>query len=175
MLRLWISMAMVAATSALAQLRPGEVPVEGLPSNVVKRVLVGWDAPTANEDGSPLTDLAGYRVYWGATSGVYSAVSPLVPAETNAPPAEGVTTGLYAIAFTNRNEAFLAVTALDTSGNESDFSEELHWLGNVPGRILRLDVEESDDLSATNWTGVGFFRLRIRPEGGSEVVDASGG
>ena len=25
-----------------------------------------WDPPAANEDGSPLTDLAGYKVYYGA-------------------------------------------------------------------------------------------------------------
>jgi hypothetical protein len=28
-----------------------------------------WDAPTTNADGTPLTDLAGYRIYYGTTSG----------------------------------------------------------------------------------------------------------
>jgi hypothetical protein len=29
------------------------------------QVTIGWDPPTDNVDGSPLTDLAGYRVYFG--------------------------------------------------------------------------------------------------------------
>jgi hypothetical protein len=29
---------------------------------------LSWSAPTQNEDGSPLTELAGYRVYYGASS-----------------------------------------------------------------------------------------------------------
>ena len=31
-----------------------------------------WDAPTTNADGTPLTDLAGYKVYYGPSSGNYS-------------------------------------------------------------------------------------------------------
>ncbi len=30
-----------------------------------------WTPPTTNTDGSPLTDLAGYRVYWGTSAGNY--------------------------------------------------------------------------------------------------------
>ncbi len=32
---------------------------------------LSWTAPTHNEDGTLLTDLAGYRLYWGTTSGNY--------------------------------------------------------------------------------------------------------
>jgi hypothetical protein len=31
-----------------------------------------WAAPTQNDDGSPLTDLASYRVHWGTTSRNYT-------------------------------------------------------------------------------------------------------
>lgn len=31
-----------------------------------------WTAPTENSDGSALTDLAGYKVHYGASSGSYS-------------------------------------------------------------------------------------------------------
>ena len=34
-------------------------------------VTLSWTAPTENEDGSPLEDLAGYRIYWGTTPGEY--------------------------------------------------------------------------------------------------------
>ena len=32
---------------------------------------ITWIAPTTNIDGSPLTDLAGFKVYYGTTSGYY--------------------------------------------------------------------------------------------------------
>ncbi len=31
-----------------------------------------WTAPTTNSDGSPLTDLAGYNLYYGTSSGNYT-------------------------------------------------------------------------------------------------------
>ena len=31
-----------------------------------------WQQPTINEDGTPLTDLAGYKIYYGTSSGVYT-------------------------------------------------------------------------------------------------------
>ena len=34
-------------------------------------VTLNWTAPTQNEDGSALTDLAGYKIYWGTTPGSY--------------------------------------------------------------------------------------------------------
>ena len=34
-------------------------------------VTLNWMPPTQNEDGTSLTDLAGYRIYWGTTPGSY--------------------------------------------------------------------------------------------------------
>jgi hypothetical protein len=34
-------------------------------------VTLSWTPPTQNTDGSALTDLAGYKVYWGTTQGSY--------------------------------------------------------------------------------------------------------
>jgi hypothetical protein len=31
-----------------------------------------WQQPTTNEDGTPLTDFAGYKIYYGTSSGVYT-------------------------------------------------------------------------------------------------------
>jgi len=33
---------------------------------------LSWSAPATNSDGSPITDLAGYRVYYGTASGFYT-------------------------------------------------------------------------------------------------------
>ena len=32
---------------------------------------LSWTGPSENEDGSPLIDLAGYKLYWGTTPGIY--------------------------------------------------------------------------------------------------------
>ena len=32
---------------------------------------LSWTPPTTNTDGSPLTNLAGYKVYWGPSQGTY--------------------------------------------------------------------------------------------------------
>lgn len=34
-------------------------------------VTLSWTAPTQNEDGSALTNLAGYKIYWGTSPGTY--------------------------------------------------------------------------------------------------------
>jgi len=77
-----------------------------------------WNAPTTNEDGTTLTDLAGYRVYTcpaapcskanGTILGTVTAPSPT--------PAAGVTAS-FPIPHGQRGVAF--VTAFDTTGNES--------------------------------------------------------
>jgi hypothetical protein len=33
---------------------------------------LSWTPPTQNEDGTALTDLAGYKLYWGTTPGIYT-------------------------------------------------------------------------------------------------------
>ena len=80
-------------------------PVEGIVYDGPNTRLV-WQVPPENEDGSPLTDLAGFRVYCGLgnrTVGPTETIWPIHPALT----------GLIAC----------AVTAIDTSGNESVVSE----------------------------------------------------
>lgn len=34
-------------------------------------ITVSWTAPVVNADGTPLTDLAGFRIYWGTREGDY--------------------------------------------------------------------------------------------------------
>jgi hypothetical protein len=40
-------------------------------STATGTALLSWLPPTENTDGSPLTNLAGYVVYWGTASGNY--------------------------------------------------------------------------------------------------------
>jgi hypothetical protein len=74
--------------------------------------LVTWQAPTTNADGSPLTDLAGYRIYYGRFSGMYTGVVDV-----------GNVTS-FRVENLLRTRYFFSVTAYDRSGNESAFARE---------------------------------------------------
>jgi hypothetical protein len=73
-----------------------------------------WRAPTQNVDGTPLTDLAGYRVYWGLSSRSYSGSYTI-----NSP-----TTTQWE-ATVSPGEYYFALTALDHENNESGYSNEV--------------------------------------------------
>jgi fibronectin type 3 domain-containing protein len=74
---------------------------------------IAWTAPRFNEDGTTLTDLAGYKVYRGTTSGTYGTVVDV-----------GFTTQ-YALPVLARGTYYFRATAYDEVGNESDYSNEL--------------------------------------------------
>jgi len=75
-------------------------------------VTLSWSPPTENTDGTALTDLAGYRIYWGTTSGSYpNSVSIENP---------GVTT--YVVENLVPGTYEFVATSYNTSGVESDYS-----------------------------------------------------
>ncbi len=76
-------------------------------------VILTWEAPTTNEDGTALTDLAGYKVYYGQGSGNY-----------NYSVGNGNNIGVSISNLTTGTWCF-AVSSYDTSGNESEFSDEV--------------------------------------------------
>jgi uncharacterized protein YfaP (DUF2135 family) len=80
--------------------------------------MLMWDAPSTNTDGSPATDLAGYKIYYGTAPGTYTA-SIDVGNTTSIPVATLSSSvpspGLY----------YISVTAYDTSGNESIYSNTI--------------------------------------------------
>lgn len=73
---------------------------------------LSWQAPTQNEDGSPLTNLAGYRIAYGQSA---SSLSRTIDV-TNA----GLTT--YVINNLTSGTWYFAVKAYTSSGVESDLS-----------------------------------------------------
>lgn len=82
-----------------------------------------WTAPKTNADGTVLTDLAGYKIYYGTISGNYTEVKDVgIPSCS--------TTGdnrecSYTLEDLSPGTWYFAVTAYDTSGNESDYSNEV--------------------------------------------------
>jgi len=77
-------------------------------------INLAWDAPTTNVDGSPLTDLAGYKVYVGTAPGTYGTSVNV-----------GNVTTYILSGLTSGQTYYIAVTAYDYDNNESDYSNEV--------------------------------------------------
>ena len=77
-------------------------------------VMVSWLAPTENEDGTPLVNLAGYRIRFGQQSGNYTSTINV----DNPGLATYVISGLAAGTY------YLVLSAVNTSGGESSYSNE---------------------------------------------------
>ena len=77
-------------------------------------ITLSWQAPLRNSDGSLINDLAGYKVYYGFEPRIYTGMR-FVKDQTICVIDE----------LPGNTTLHLAVTTFDTSGHESDFSEEL--------------------------------------------------
>ena len=88
---------------------------------------LSWEAPKTNADGSPLTDLAGYRVYTVNDGYLKFGDDILAGTET--------ATGTIA-----PGEHCFVVTAYDLTGNESEYSDQacIDVLG--PSKVIKLII-----------------------------------
>jgi Fibronectin type III domain len=75
-------------------------------------VTLSWEAPTSNTNGSALTDLSGYRIYYG--------VSPTDLSQTVEITSVGIQT--YVLDDLPSGTWYFAVIALSSAGNESGLS-----------------------------------------------------
>ena len=110
-----------------------------------------WTAPIANTDGSPLTELALYRVYYSIFdapcpgSAFVEVVSPsAIPAanETNSFQLTGLTAGaVYTV----------SVTAVDANGNESACSDTANAVARDDSAVNSTSITSSsqNDSAAT--------------------------
>jgi hypothetical protein len=87
---------------------------DGGSSSPIGGLTINWTPPTLNVDGTPLTDLAGYKIYYGPTSGDYTEGMADV----------GLTSSYDTSSLPSGYYCFVVVS-YDTSGNESDYSAEL--------------------------------------------------
>lgn len=85
-------------------------------------VTLSWTAPTTNRDGTPLMDLAGYRLYVDTRTPTCPGGPFLAVASPTAAPASGQTVSDHLTGLTASTTYFARVTAVDTSGNESTCS-----------------------------------------------------
>jgi hypothetical protein len=72
------------------------------------KVTLTWTRPTTNEDGSELTDLAGFHVYYGQLAGDWSTKLD-VPGASSSVEIQDLRTGTW----------YFAITSYNTGGIES--------------------------------------------------------
>jgi len=81
-------------------------------NNVAK---LSWDSPTTNADETSLDDLAGYKIYYGTSSGSYTEMIEITNPQKTDYTLENLAPGTY----------YFVATAYDTAGYESDYSNEV--------------------------------------------------
>ena len=78
-------------------------------------VTLDWLPPQSNTDGSVVTDLAGYVIYWGTEPGAYAQEVRIDNAGLTAYVVDSLPPATY----------YFAATAFNSAGIESDFSNEV--------------------------------------------------
>ena len=77
--------------------------------------LVSWTPPTDNTDDSTLTDLAGFKIYFGIFPGEYD----------NSITVNNAGLSSYLVENLHAADWFFVVTAINSSGIESSYSKEV--------------------------------------------------
>lgn len=94
----------------------GTDPTNSGPAGIVP-TTVSWQKPTANDDGSPMTDLAGYQLYYAPETPVTAdnsvSVAVLNPNQTT-----------YVVWDLPPGTYHFTVTAVNLQGSESMMSDE---------------------------------------------------
>ena len=101
----------ISATDGLYVVSLGEFSIDVV-SSAPGSIVLSWDPPTQRDDGSPLTNLAGYKLYWGTALGHYPNLAAI--------PNPGIAT--YVVDQLPAGTYYLVATAYDSYGIESDFS-----------------------------------------------------
>jgi hypothetical protein len=114
-----LSAVFVLAASALAGCHEDPAGVSTVGANNVSgtsatadTATLSWQAPTTNADGTPLTDLAGYRIYYGTNASDLTQIIQVTSI--------GLQT--YVIDNLNAGTWYFAIKAVTREGAESSLS-----------------------------------------------------
>jgi hypothetical protein len=89
-------------------------------------VTLSWTPPTENEDGTALTDLDGYRIYWGTTAGIYP----------NSVTIDNESVSTYVIDNLSPGTYEFVATSFNTSGVESAYSSPATKVVQEPAEVV---------------------------------------
>lgn len=84
-------------------------------------LVVSWQAPTKNTDGTPLKDLAGYTIYYGTEPGVYTKTLTVDDPSATHAVVKGLQPGAH---------YFVAISANNSTGRHSALSSGAHYKGD---------------------------------------------
>ena len=82
------------------------------PAPVTGSAQLGWAAPTQNTDGTPLTNLAGYHIYYGTSASALSQTIDVASPSTTSYEISNLSAGTY----------YFSVVAYNTDGVDSSDS-----------------------------------------------------
>lgn len=87
----------------------------GVGGATTQGVALSWVAPAEREDGTPISmaEIAGYRVYYGTSEGVYTNEVDITDSNTMQTALSNLASGTY----------YIVVTTYDMDGRESAFSQ----------------------------------------------------
>jgi hypothetical protein len=74
--------------------------------------MLSWEAPTENEDGTPISGLVGYRIHFGQSAAELNQLIEVSDAASTTYVINGLTSGTY----------YFAVSAYNSFGIESPLS-----------------------------------------------------
>jgi len=105
-----------APTGAASSLTPPASTTPPAANSAIASVTLNWLAPTENTNGSALTNLAGYKIYYGTASKQYTTTISVSNPATLSYLLNSLTVG---------QQYFFAVTAVSAAGVESSYSPEV--------------------------------------------------
>jgi len=74
---------------------------------------LSWQLPTENEDGSPLMDVGGYRIYYGTSAGELSTVIDVPDPQATS----------FTVSSLARGTHYFALATYNRAGTESEWSD----------------------------------------------------
>lgn len=112
--RLWANITISVSDGGMSSsLAPFSLTVSAAPVVAAARsATLRWVPPSTNEDSSPLTDLAGFRVYYGRAANSLDQIVRVTDPATTQQVVDNLVAGTW----------YFAVTALSASGAESALS-----------------------------------------------------
>ena len=96
--------------SSTASIGPFAIAVNAPPAGpATGSATLSWTVPTENTNGTPLTNLAGYHIYYGTSAGAWTTTITVLEATETSYVVSGLAPGTY----------YFAIVAFNTAGEDS--------------------------------------------------------